>query len=132
MMTGLPRFAPPDSTADNVQAIAWIIGASGGFLLALALFVVAVFRPWRHMTAHLSTKLGGIDLAVNNVPDGTPTLVEQVTWLFSAVGAIAEQAGYDLPPKPQARPRTAKTRATDLTPKRQGQPRARARKDDHQ
>lgn len=106
-------IAPPDSTAANVQAIAWIIGASAGLLLAMALFIVAVFRPWRKFQAHLTTKLGGLDVAVNNVPEGVPTLVQQVTWLFAAVGSIAEQAGYDLPEKPTAAPRTARTRKGD-------------------
>lgn len=105
-------IAPPDSTADNVQAIASIIGASAGLLLAVAL-VGAVFRPWRKFQAHLTTKLGGIDVAVNNVPEGVPTLVQQVTWLSAAVGSIAEQAGYDLPEKPTAAPRTARTRKGD-------------------
>ena len=106
-------MTPPGSTADNVQAIAWIIGASAGLLLAMALFIVAVFRHGRKFQAHLTTKLGGIDVAVNNVPEGVPTLVQQVTWLFAAVGSIAEQAGYDLPEKPTAAPRTAHPRKGD-------------------
>lgn len=109
----LAAYPPPGSAADNAQAFAWVVAASAGFLLALALFIVAVFRPWRRLSAHLATKLGGIDLAVNNVPEGTPPMVQQVSWLFAAVAMIAEQAGYDLPPKPEAAPRVARTRKDD-------------------
>lgn len=92
----LGRLPRPPVSCSPWPCSSWPCSASGG-----------------DCAAHLDAKLGGIDLAVNNVPDGTPPMVQQVTWLFAAVAMIAEQAGYDLPPKPEAAPRVAHTRKDD-------------------
>jgi len=113
MRAGLPRLAPPGSTADTLSAIGWIIAAFAMLVIATALYSVLTSRRFRHLDTKLTTKLGGIEVAVNNVPEGAPTLVQQVTWLFGAVEAIATQAGYDLPEKPTPTPRTARTRKED-------------------
>lgn len=115
-MRVIPRpvaLTPTSSTADNLQAVALLVGSVAALIIAIAVASVVVSRRMKHLDTKFTTKLGSIEVAVNNVPADMPPLVAQVSWLFQVIEMMAMQAGFDLPPKPTPNPDTDRTRKDD-------------------
>lgn len=88
-------FVLASSSAETLQALAWTFLGFAGLLVALGVLVALI--AGRRVAGHLSTKLGDIDLAVNNRPG--PKLIEQVDWLTRCMVAVFDHLGAELPPR---------------------------------
>lgn len=84
-----------DTSAETLRALAWTFLGFAGLLLSVGVMVALV--AGRRVAGHLTTKLGDIDLAVNNRPG--PKLIEQVDWLTKCMTAVFHHLGADLPPR---------------------------------
>ena len=91
----LAGFVVANASAETLQALAWTFLGFAGLLVALGVLFALV--AGRRVAGHLTTKLGDIDLAVNNRPG--PKLIEQVDWLTKCMVAVFDHLGADLPPR---------------------------------
>ena len=88
-------FILANTSAATLVALAWTFLGFAGLLLSVGVMVALV--AGRRVAGHLTTKLGDIDLAVNNSPG--PKLIEQVDWLTKCMTAVFHHLGADLPPR---------------------------------
>ena len=90
-------FVLASDASDTLQALAWTFLGFAGLLVALGVLIALI--GGRRVAGHLTTKLGDIDLAVNNRPG--PKLISQVDWLTECMAAVFDHLGAELPDRPR-------------------------------
>ena len=95
-----------NDASDTITSVGMLVGAIALLVLAVGLLFALVKS--RKVTSHIVTKLGSIDVAVNNVAAGEPHLIEKVRRIEAAVSNICTHLNIPFHRDPDTR-----TRATD-------------------
>ena len=85
-----------DAVSDSLKAATGPLMALAALCVCVGFLVLTLSD--RKFKAHVTSKLGDVDIAVNSRPG--PKLIDLVDWLVAAVQTMADKQGHELPPLP--------------------------------